>query len=752
MNNLFRQVLQMSITASYVIIAVLALRILLRNAPKKYSYMLWAAVLFRLCCPISFSSVISIFNLKLKRNDSVIIDLSEVPVSAVTPESEVTQPISTGVPQFTEVISGTFSAPQQPITVQPSGTYTPIIVSPPDPGQAVFSKINLMDVLCIIWLAGMLFLIIRAIVSYVRLKRTLRGSVAYRDNIRMAKIYSPFLMGLIRPMIYLPINLDPEYEMISIAHENYHLKRKDHWIRVISYILLCIHWINPFCWLAYYLMGKDMEMSCDEHVLSEGRWSSKAYSEALLSVSTSFRFPSANPVAFGESSVKERIANSMKFKHPNKLITMIATLLCIITLVSCATNGNIPSIVPDTETASDTPDYGTAFVPVDYTVQPGGGEMRSALVGDNGFYGTPVSSGVYYFSHRDPYSSTDRIMFLDYSTGESRCICSDPDCAHSDESCPAYVMGGSNILLATADENHLYMFSTEFSSLVRMDLDGSNRKTLFYVEDHVLDYYDRNSVQTYGNKIYMEMFILGSADDEHPHGFSDLIELDPDMMTYKVVMSLGENTGIAGGFDSRILLSTLEEVYDVAGPPFTVRYRCVYSTFDVTTGKVETINKVDVTDQGYYFGGNLMMLELQDKLYCYCYDFSDGSDDSRKPLAVLPEYLDQEPNLIGDSDGVHHGRAVDRTHFFFSYGEYETDESGELVKYPPLDRPQYVRTHFCLIDTENGTAVAFDDYASSFVFAINGNTYYIVEYDEYYVPHMSAVAAEDLLNGIRITK
>ena len=491
MSNMFIQILRMSITASYVILAVLILRTLLRNAPKKYSYMMWAAVLYRLCCPFSFSSVMSIFNLKLKRNDSVIIDLSEVPVSAVTPESEVTQPISTGVPQFTEVISGTFSAPQQPVTVQPSGTFSPPVVSPPDPEQTFFSKINLIDVLCFIWLAGMLFLIIRAVVSYVRLKKTLRGSVAYRDNIRQAKIDSPFLMGLVRPVIYIPFGLDPEYEKISVAHESYHLKRKDNWVRLVSYFLLCVHWFNPLCWLAYYLMGKDMEMSCDEHVLSEEQWSAKAYSNALLSVATGFRFPSANPVAFGENSVKERIINSLKFKHPNKLISVIATLVCVITLVSCASNGILTN--PLVPTVPE--DNGPEIVEDDQGYEPIRqiGQTIGSVLGSPG----RTSHGYYEISKWD---NTDycNILYTDYATQQRSFLCNVPGCAHNTPECTSYISESrcTTALFTDYSEKHLYLMvfgrvGSEYieaipASITEMNMDGSGKRTICVLSEDEL--------------------------------------------------------------------------------------------------------------------------------------------------------------------------------------------------------------------------------------------------------------------------
>lgn len=767
MSIMFHQVMQMSITASYVIIAVLLLRLLLRKTPKKYSYMLWAAVLFRLCCPFSFSSVLSIFNLVWSKNEKVIIDLSEVPVSSAEPITETVQTISTGIPQITEAIQEAIAATAPSGTLQPSATFTPSQTTPSSPVQQAAPSVDLMDILCIIWAAGMLFLLVRAAVSYIRLKKQLKASVPYSDGICQANIESPFLMGLIRPMIYIPFDLEPECEKISIAHERYHLKRKDNWIRMISYLLLCVHWINPLCWLAYFFMEKDMEMSCDEHVLSDGKWSRKDYSEALLSVSSGFRFPSANPVAFGESNVKERILNSMRFKHPNRLLTVVATFLCIVTLVACASNGKpSPSVtntevsgkpvqtLPESSSVNETKDPGPYLEPVDYTVQPEGSAMTNVVTSCD-FRGAPMSSGVYFFSSGRGLGLADYIMYLDYSTGKTDYLCSDPECHHSSYSCTSRVENSSDcILLTTANEDCLLLFDVHHGILKRMEPDGSNREEILRIADHKLNYYEENGIQSYGDKIYMIMYVVDSADDAHPRGYQDLIEIDVNNAAYRVVMSVGSSCRICGGYGTKLLLEEQKESYTEYETTFSPYSRAAFYSFDVTTGKVEKITEAEIGYLSFLNENKLMQLNYVDgELVCELYDLKTGGH-SIKALSPLPEFIDQEPNYSRE-DYLSRGNAIDSTHFSFCYSEFKTNDDGDVI-YDSAMRPELVRYHWCIVDTENGTAVPFDTSVNAMtgsndqnrIFARNGDTLYIYDPDGPY-PQMYAVTVEECLNGIR---
>lgn len=330
MHSLFRLVLRMSITASYVIVAVIIIRMLLKRFPKKYSYFLWSAVLFRLCCPFSLGSALSIFNFSLKREEAVLINLSEVPAAFDVETQTVVGRVELGMPSVTEAVrkfcysSGISLKIPEPLS---SGS------------SSVVQKVDLMTMLVIIWITGVVLLVSAALIRDLRMRRELEFSVPFRDNIRQADVRSPFLLGLIRPVIYVPFSEDTTSMELSIAHESYHLKRMDHWVRALSFCLLCVHWMNPLCWIAYFLMIRDMEMSCDEHVLSRDEDLRDAYSSALLSFATERKKAGPEPIWFGDSDLKVRIQNILRYKHTSRMMSAAAVVICVLMLVSCASNG-----------------------------------------------------------------------------------------------------------------------------------------------------------------------------------------------------------------------------------------------------------------------------------------------------------------------------------------------------------------------------------------------------------------------------
>ncbi len=301
----------MSLTAAVVILAVLTVRIFMRRCPKIYSYLLWTIVGIRLCIPFSFESRLSIFNLFAKT------------------ETEIKTAVS---------------APAADTVVQTA--YDPY------------------EIIGIVWLMGMLVLTVYGIFTYYRLQHKLKVSFPMGDSVYGVEgLASPFVMGFASPKIYIPLGLDRDTESYVLMHERTHLKRGDHLIKLFAFGLLCIHWFNPFCWLAFIFMSRDMEMSCDEKVLGTGDISSD-YSTALLSFAQNKRFPSPGPLCFGEVSVKRRIKNILSWKKPAALITIASVVLCAIVFVACSggpvkkTETVLPEITPEIkqeETAETTP-------------------------------------------------------------------------------------------------------------------------------------------------------------------------------------------------------------------------------------------------------------------------------------------------------------------------------------------------------------------------------------------------------------
>ena len=282
MDKLILTILNMSVTASFVILAVCVVRVLLKKAPKVISYALWAVVAFRLAIPFSFESVFSLMP----------INPNPIPQDIVY---QVAPRIDTGFYIFDNAINASLPAPIQ---------------------DNVLSSINPLQIWLAIgefvWLIVIAIMVIYSIVTICLLKRRLKNAVLIKDNIYEAdNLKTPFVLGYFNPKIYIPADLKPEEKNYIILHEQTHIKRKDHSIKLFAYLLLCIHWFNPFAWLAFVLMGADMELSCDERVLKElGSGIKKDYSASLLALSTGKRIINGSPLAFGEDGVKTRIKNS----------------------------------------------------------------------------------------------------------------------------------------------------------------------------------------------------------------------------------------------------------------------------------------------------------------------------------------------------------------------------------------------------------------------------------------------------------
>ena len=332
MTDLFLKVLDMSITASWVILAVMVVRLLLRKAPKKYSYALWVAALFRLLCPVSLQSVVSAFNFKPFRQAAQSTgELQFIPRDVVIPSVNTEIPAVTTTPPVADaVIDATM----------------PIVDNPPLAAVTPEISVNPMQILLfagmIIWLVGVAAMVTVSVVNYIRLRKGLQFATRMEGNIWQCEtVRSPFLVGLIKPKIYLPYGLDGQTQEYILAHEQYHLKRFDHIAKLLGYAALTIHWFNPLCHLAFRTMNRDMEMSCDEYVLDRNNIPTTQYSYSLLTIATNRRFPAATPLAFAESGVKERMINVLKWKKPKKWVSVVAVMVCTILLISCATNPKV---------------------------------------------------------------------------------------------------------------------------------------------------------------------------------------------------------------------------------------------------------------------------------------------------------------------------------------------------------------------------------------------------------------------------
>ena len=337
LTSAFISILNMSITGSYVILAVLMIRFLLRRAPKKYAYLLWSVVGFRLCCPVTFESVFSLFSLKpfdmtaaQKTADHALTYIPGNIGMMQTPQ------ITTGIPAANTFISGSM----------PDGVIHNLS------GQPTYSA-NPMQIWTAVgaylWLIGIAALMIYAVVSCIVLHCRLRTATRLDTNVWQSEtVRSPFILGLIKPKIYIPYRLDEDALTYVLLHERYHIRCLDHVVRPLAFFILTVHWFNPLAWLAFVCMGRDMEMRCDEWVLSQSDGIRKIYSTSLLSFASNRRFPSPTPLAFGETGVKGRIKNVLRWKKPKLWITVTALVLCLAVLIACAANPEKNTVDPDT--------------------------------------------------------------------------------------------------------------------------------------------------------------------------------------------------------------------------------------------------------------------------------------------------------------------------------------------------------------------------------------------------------------------
>ncbi len=314
MGDIFLKMLNMSINASWLILAVLCIRLIFRKIPKWVNCILWGVVAVRLVCPFSIESRFSMLSSAepVKTNTTVQGEIQNYIPSI---DSDLTIVEHTINPMLTEAFA-----------YNEVGSAAPLQV--------------FVCVAGIVWICGMILLMTYALGSMMRLHKMVRESVRYRDNIYICDaVKSPFILGVIRPEIYLSSALNEEEMHYILAHELAHLKRKDHWWKLLGYLLLCIYWFNPFCWAAYAGLCKDIELACDEKVIRDMTFSEKKeYSRVLLSCTGEKRLVMACPLAFGEVGVKERVKSVLHYKKPAFWAVLAALAVCVILAVCFLTN------------------------------------------------------------------------------------------------------------------------------------------------------------------------------------------------------------------------------------------------------------------------------------------------------------------------------------------------------------------------------------------------------------------------------
>ena len=303
MAEIFQKALNMGIAAGWLILAVIALRLLLRRAPKRFRLLLWAVVGLRLALPWSIESALSLIPSAQTLPEGIMLERAPV--------------LDTGISALNGAINPGFTA-----------AFTPELGASANPLQV------LLPIAAALWMLGAAAMLLWALVSWLRLRKRVREAVRLEENVYECEIASPFVLGLFRPRIYLPFSLENGERELVLAHERAHITAGDHIIKPLGWLLLAAHWYNPLVWLAYALFCRDIELACDERVVRGLSLSDRAdYSQALLDLSRPRGGVRACPLAFGESSVKGRVKSVLCYKKPAFWLVLLAVgaAVCFLT-------------------------------------------------------------------------------------------------------------------------------------------------------------------------------------------------------------------------------------------------------------------------------------------------------------------------------------------------------------------------------------------------------------------------------------
>lgn len=342
MTEIFIKLLNMSLTAGWLILAVVLFRLLFAKAPKALRVLLWGLVALRLLVPFSFES-----------------ELSLVPNAKPIPEQ-----MHTGVTEFNDYFNPIVGEQLSPIG--PSGQ----IAAPPEQNALAV----VIEYAAVLWLVGMAVMFLYACISYLRLRFRLCEAVLYRKNVWLCdRIDTPFLLGIFRVRIILPSFLDESEYAPVLAHENAHLRRFDHIWKPLGFALLTVYWFHPLIWLAYILLCRDIELACDEKAIKTmDTEQTKAYTKTLLRCSAPHKLLSACPLAFGEIGVSARIKNALHYKKPAFWLIALALIACVVTAVCFLTDPpaeNEPSAPPAESSSYDTSSDTETWAPEEPTYE-----------------------------------------------------------------------------------------------------------------------------------------------------------------------------------------------------------------------------------------------------------------------------------------------------------------------------------------------------------------------------------------------
>lgn len=309
MGNIFLNLLNISITATWFILAIIIFRVVFKKVPKFVNCILWCLVIFRLVLPFSIESPFSfIKNTTPVKSEQFYIETTESNISQKSEKSEVTEN----------------SVSDDLVSAKPENKKT----------------INLIEIISVIWISGSGVMLLYALLSYLKIKMKVKECLPYKKFVYLCEnISTPFILGVIKPKIYIPVSISEEAAVFVIKHEKTHLKRLDHLLKPLGFIVLSVYWFNPAIWVLYILLCRDIELACDERVIKElGEENKKAYSTTLIDCSAERKIITACPLAFGETSVKTRVKSILKYKKPAIWLIIISLIVTLILTVGFLTN------------------------------------------------------------------------------------------------------------------------------------------------------------------------------------------------------------------------------------------------------------------------------------------------------------------------------------------------------------------------------------------------------------------------------
>ena len=433
MTELFLHFVNVSISACWIVLAAVLFRLIFKKAPKWISVMMWGVVALRLVMPFSISSALSL-----------------VPsVETVSP-----QIMYTAEPTITSGISFV-NAVVNPIIID---KFAPTEASVVNPLQ------HLIPTLAVVWLAGIVLMLTYMLGSYLRIRIKLKSAVRLYKNVWQSEnVKTPFVLGVFRPRIYIPFGMDEKAMTAVINHENAHIKRLDHVIKPVAFILLSLYWFNPVMWVAYVLLCRDIEYACDERVIKSLDEEQRAdYSEVMLALSAPRKMITACPIAFGEVGVKERVKRVLSYKKPFIWIIIAALVACAVTAVVLLTDPKDPSDDPTWPELED--------IIENYTPEQAMADGCVVVDGGNVLYGMDIWADFFNKTHGGVPAKVR--VYQEYTSQDSTYYVKEISFDGEKFRCKHYDL--------TGDTNELFLFDKEYDYLI---------KSYYSINDFIGEYY-----------------------------------------------------------------------------------------------------------------------------------------------------------------------------------------------------------------------------------------------------------------------